>query len=92
MSEPLGVSHGRIGGGADAPSGRKGQRASWEIRLGVMSRGRLVDEVGGVEGDESGASSEEGRLGIAGEGLDTGDDGESVTEVGDGGLDTNRIS
>ena len=51
-----------------------------------------MDEVGGVKGDESGASSEEGRLGIAGEGLDTGDDGESVTEVGDGGLDTNGIS
>ncbi len=73
MSEPLGVSHGRIGGGADAPSGRKARRAAGEMRFGVIRRG-------------------EGPLGTFDGVFGTGDDGVSVTEVGDGGLGADGIT
>ncbi len=48
VSEPLGVSHERIGGGEVALAGRKDQRASREIRFGDWSTTGDVDFDGGL--------------------------------------------
>ena len=75
------MSHGRIGGGAEAPSGRKARRAAWEMRLGVTIRIGVAEETGVVDVEEGGS------VGIAGDGaLGTAVDGASVTDVGDDGL------
>ena len=48
VSEPLGVSHERIGGGEVALAGRKDQRASREIHFGDWSTTGDVDFDGGL--------------------------------------------
>ena len=93
VSEPFGVSHGRTGGGADAPSGRKARRASWEIRFGVTIRIGLADETGGIEFDGDGGIREGDSLGTTVDGAsvtDVGDDGR--TDVVDDGLDADGTS
>lgn len=66
MSEPLGVSHGRIAGGPTAPTGRNAFKAAGDIRLGeriavgdvtggkVGSGGDAVPNVGGEAGSDGG--------------------------------------